>query len=222
MRTTVLAEMLYNLQIVEGFDNCLAELDGGQLESAYAALEIARMLVTQAIDSSVTFYFVTPRRGRSYDLYITLSDGGTIRAETKCKLEETEISLETVKQSLQYARKRQLPKTRPGVIFIKVPRPWLDQSFAVGLEQLTDRFLAQTGRVVSVIYYTAQVIVERVPTGGELIRELIQYNEYPNPHHRFPKLWKRENLFPETPAPAPPRNMSYNGLPRTWQRWFSP
>jgi hypothetical protein len=79
----------------------------------------------------MTFYFVTPRRGRSYDLYITLSDGVTLRAETKCKQEETEISLDTVKDSLQYARKRQLPKTRPGIIFIKVPRPWIDRAFAV-------------------------------------------------------------------------------------------
>src|SRR5260370_3260882 len=61
MRTTLLAEMLYNLQIVKGFDNCLTELEGGQIESAYAALEIARLLCTQATDRGMQFYFVTPR-----------------------------------------------------------------------------------------------------------------------------------------------------------------
>jgi hypothetical protein len=222
MRTTVLAEMLYNLQIVAGFNNCIAELEGGQIESAYAALEIARLLCCQATDLGMQFYFVTPRRGRSYDLYITMSDGVTLRAETKCKQEETEISLRTVNESMQHAQKYQLPKTRPGIIFVKVPRPWLDIQFGRELERMTDRFLKNTGRVVSVKYYTAQVTYD-VVRGGERIAKLIQYNEYSNPYHRFAKLrdynW---NLFPDAPVPAPPETMSYNGLPRTWQRWFSP
>jgi hypothetical protein len=222
MRTTLLAEMLYNLQIVKGFDNCLTELKGGQIESAYAALEIARLLCTQATDRGLTFYFVTPRRGRSYDLYITLSDGVTVRAEIKCKQEETDISLRTIKESLQHAKKYQLPKTRPGVIFVKVPRHWLDARFAEDLERLTDRFFRNTGRVVSVKFYTAEVTYRR-DFLGETIGEVIQYKEHSNPHHRFAKLRDYKwTLFSENPPPGPPERMSYNGLPRAWQRWFSP
>src|SRR5229473_6639702 len=87
MRTVILAEMLYNLQVVEGFDSCLVELEAGQIESAYAALEIARTLCTIATDKRLTFRFVRPRRRCSYDLEIAFSDGLRVCAETKCKME---------------------------------------------------------------------------------------------------------------------------------------
>ena len=62
MRRVLLAEMLYNLQIVDGFASCIDELVGGQIESTYAALEIGRMLVTMATDKGMTFRFVKPSK----------------------------------------------------------------------------------------------------------------------------------------------------------------
>jgi hypothetical protein len=101
MRRVVLGEMLYNLQVVRGFDSVIGELAGGQIESAYGALEIARMLVTYRLDKGMAFRFVTPSRilRRDYDLSLKFSDGIVARAETKCKMEETKITLRTIEDS---------------------------------------------------------------------------------------------------------------------------
>jgi hypothetical protein len=150
MRTIVLAEMLYNLQKIKNFDCCLHELVAGQVEGAYAALEIGRMLATSVTDKGMRFQFVKPsrRRGWSYDLSITFSDGIRVCAETKCKLEETAITLKTITESLKIANK-QLPKTRPGFIFVKVPRFWLDdEKFSRGMIDVAEKFLRRTSRVV--------------------------------------------------------------------------
>jgi hypothetical protein len=220
MRTVILAEMLYNLQVVDGFDSCLVELRAGQIESAYAALEIARMLCTVTIDKGMTFRFIKPRRRRSYDLEMTFSDGVKVCGETKCKLEETDITLNTIKRSLEQAQK-QLPKRRPGVIFVKIPRRWLnDVEFATDLKTLTARFFGTTKRVVSVKYYTSTVTCDQLPF-GERIGERMGYLEHSNTNHRFRKLRGRDwNIFLDEPPQAPWAVMSYNGMPLTWQRLF--
>jgi hypothetical protein len=83
MRRVLLAEMLYNLQIVNGFRSCLNDLAGGQIESTYAALEIGRMICTLGTDKNITFRFVAQSGilKRDYDLSIKSSDGVHIRAE---------------------------------------------------------------------------------------------------------------------------------------------
>ena len=220
MRTILLAEMLYNLQKIENFDCCLHELVAGQVESTYAALEIGRILVTSAIDKGMRFQFVKPsrRRGWSYDLSITFSDGTRVCAETKCKLEETQITLKTVEESLKIAKK-QLPKTQPGFIFVKVPRFWLDdEKFSRDMIDVTEKFLRRTGRVVSVKYYTASITYSR-DMFGEQVGEVIAYREHSNPHHKFNKLKGRDwNIFPESPLPLPPGTINYSGLGPNWQR----
>ena len=224
MRTILLAEMLYNLQKIENFDCCLHELVAGQVESTYAALEIGRILVTSAIDKGMRFQFVKPsrRRGWSYDLSITFSDGTRVCAETKCKLEETQITLKTVEESLKIAKK-QLPKTQPGFIFVKVPRFWLDdEKFSRDMIDVTEKFLRKTGRVVSVKYYTASVTYSRDAV-GEQVGEVIGYRERSNLGHKFKKLKDRDwNIFPENPSPLPPDTIDYSGLGPNWQRLIAP
>jgi hypothetical protein len=139
MRRIMLAEMLYNFQNTRGFHNCLTELAAGQVESAYASLEIARMLATHATDRAMRFRFVTPcgTKRRDYDLSIRCGDGVGVRAETKCKLEETDITIRTLQASFSNA-KRQLPQSAPGVIFLKVPRNWItDGAFVQQMRSLT-------------------------------------------------------------------------------------
>jgi hypothetical protein len=220
MRTIVLAEMLYNLQKIKNFDCCLHELVAGQVEGAYAALEIGRMLATSVTDKGMRFQFVKPsrRRGWSYDLSITFSDGIRVCAETKCKLEETAITLKTITESLKIANK-QLPKTRPGFIFVKVPRFWLDdEKFSRGMIDVAEKFLRRTSRVVSVKYYTASITYSR-NIFGEQVGEVIAYREHSNPDHRFKRLKARNwNMFPENPSPLPPATINYSGLGPNWQR----
>jgi len=220
MRTILLAEMLYNLQKIKNFDWCLRELVAGQVEATYAALEICRILLTSATDKGMLFQFVKPsrRRGWSYDLSITFSDGIRVCAETKCKLEETEITLKTIAESLKIANK-QLPKTRPCFIFVKVPRFWLDDAkFSTDMIDVADKFLRRTGRVVSVKYYTASVTYSR-DVFREQVGEVIAYREHSNPNHKFKKLKGRDwNVFPENPPPLPPATINYSGLGPNWQR----
>jgi hypothetical protein len=62
----------------------------------------------------MTFRFVKPSKTprqiarKDYDLFIKFSDGVEVRGETKCKMEETKITLRTIENSMSQA-KSQLP-----------------------------------------------------------------------------------------------------------------
>jgi hypothetical protein len=104
MRIVLLAEMILNLQDMPGFGACINQMhDRDQIESTYAELEIARLLYTQ---SDVTFAFRQPTgiKKYDYDLTITYEDSVVCCAETKCKAEETEITLDTIERSFNKAR----------------------------------------------------------------------------------------------------------------------
>ena len=75
-------------------------------------------------------------------------------AETKCKVEETEITLDTIERSLNKAR-AQMPSDMPGIIFVKVPRFWLDgEDFTFAMARLATEYFQKASKVVSIKYYT--------------------------------------------------------------------
>jgi hypothetical protein len=220
MRRITLAEMIYNLQEVQGYDSCLEQLADGEIESTYAALEIARMLATTAEDRDLFFRIVRPCgiKRRDYDLSIRTGDGIRIPAETKCKQEETAITLATIEESLSQAKK-QLPKSAPGVVFVKVPR-WRidDEKFVDEMRKLAERSMARSPWIVSVKYYTAHVVYKR-DAEGETTGEIVAFREHSNGHHKFRKHRGRNwHMFPSTGPAVPPAKMNYNGLPSTWRR----
>jgi hypothetical protein len=220
MRRMMLAEILYNLQKIKGFTSCLVDLYTGQIESSYAALEIGRLLCTQALDRKMSFHFVT-RSGikkRDYDLSITFSDGVAVHAETKCKMEATKITLRTIEESFSTA-KAQLPDTVPGIVFVKVPRIWIDdEAFVAKMYGLADRFLARSPSILSVKYYVVKVVQER-DQFGEAVGEIVGVHERLNPNHRFRKFASRDwRMFPNVPGPLPSPRTNYNGMPESWQR----
>ena len=55
MRRVILAEMLFNLQKVDGFQGVRSKMQEGYIEPTYGALEIARMIVTTATDTKLGF-----------------------------------------------------------------------------------------------------------------------------------------------------------------------
>jgi hypothetical protein len=83
-RTLRLAEILFNLQAVEGVDGRVAKLLAGQVEPTYAELECGGML----LDHAIPFRFVEERgvRGADFDAEMLLSSGGVAPCEMKCKL----------------------------------------------------------------------------------------------------------------------------------------
>jgi hypothetical protein len=220
MRIVLLAEMIWNLQDIDGFDACLVQmLSESKIESTYAELEIARMV---AIGTSATLRFREPigRRGDDYDLEVTYPDGIVACADTKCKLEETDITLNTIKNTFAHAR-RQMPATRPGIVFIKVPRFWLDDmQFAQNMSVIAEEFFRNTQRMVSVKYYTESIVLDQDPH-GETTAEVIAYKEHSNRRHRFEALRDKDwTLFPREPSQAPPPRTNHNGMPQTWRRLF--
>jgi Tfp pilus assembly protein PilV len=223
MRRIMLVEMLYNFQRTRGFRSCLKEMAGGQIESTYATLEVGRLLRTQALDRNLDFRFVTPSgipkevARRDYDLSIRFSDGTVARAEAKCKLEETKITIRTVDETLSRA-KSQLPERVPCMVFVKVPHHWLnDATFKDAMLSLADRFLARSPFIVSVKYHTMRIDYFEEQQ-GQTISEVILVNERMSPSHKFQKLNKNWTMFPSTPSSPPPPRADYNGMPDTWQR----
>jgi hypothetical protein len=220
MRRIMLAEMLYNLKIAKGFNSCIEKLYTGQVESTYAALEIARLLVTLALDKGLSFRFVpeSKKKRRDYDLSVKCSDGVAFRAETKCKLEETKITLRTIEQTLSLS-KMQLPTTTPGIIFVKVPRHWIeDEKFTIEMRKLAQRFLKRSSSIVSVKFYTSSIVYHE-DNQGQTVGEVVAVREETNDNHRFGKLRGRNwHMFPTTGPAAPPAQMNYNGMPSSWKR----
>jgi hypothetical protein len=198
------AELLWNLQVIGGIDTCIDRLQRGIIEPTYAELDLGRMLLC----GGVNFSFVEPQqqRGFDYDIEITLPDGTIVCADAKCKVGATEFSADTVKHSLEKAR-RQFSKDRPSIVFMKVPPRWIRQPAPFSLNEVADRFLRGTGRIVSVKFYFSEI----VHAEGTL-RHDHSFKEISNPNNRFDQS-RDWTMFTDPPAPR-----GWNGMPSTWRR----
>jgi hypothetical protein len=204
-RVVDLAEMLCNLQNIEGFDSCVAQMGHGQIESAYAELDIGKSLYAHEI----AFRFVTPigRKGADYDLDIFYPDGTMACADTKCKIETTAFSADSIKHSLGEARK-QLPPDRPGIVFVKVPPHWIEEEqVRDSMIAAADTFLQGTQRVVSVKFYVSEIVFV-----DDKIAQLMRYREVSNPRNRF-DTGRDWDIFSDREVPS-----GWNGMPPHWLR----
>lgn len=208
IRVIQLAEMLINCQWIPGYAGCIKQLETtDMIESTYAELDIARALISFKVD--FRFNERKMKRGEDFDLLIRLPNGSEVCADTKCKLESTPFSEQTIKNTLGYARKRNLPRDRPGIIFAKIPREWVkDDAGHQQLVEITNRFLTSTGSIVSVKYYTSLVAHD-----GPVVREIMGWYEISNPGNRFDATaeWR---LFPTVSKTA----TLWNGMPAHWKR----
>jgi hypothetical protein len=205
------AETLFNLQDVGGFERRINQMRTSDPESALAELDFGRFLYIHDVD----FCFVTPmgQKGQDYDCAITYQDGRSACADAKCRIENSEIQPRAIRHALETARKRNLPKDEPGIVFVKVPQSWLEfEHVRHGLARTGRDFLRQTERIVLVVFYCS---VHFLLKGQELvaIRHLVE--EIENPKHRFDggKDWR---LFRSFKVPR-----EWNGMPPKWQRIFS-
>lgn len=209
VRVIQLAEMLLNCQWIRGYGNCVSQLKTPEMiESTYAELDIARALITH--NRKFIFNDRTGKRGADFDLLITLPDGTEACADTKCKLESTAFSEQTILNSLEDARSRNLPKTRPGIIFAKIPREWVETDEQhQKIVEITERFFKTTERIVSVKYY-----VSFISEDEHLFRETMGWYEIANPRNRFDKAvdWRLFASHSEVAA------FSWNGMPPHWKR----
>jgi len=207
-RVIDLAELLINLQNIEGFDQLIYRMKTHDPESYLAELRVGRILYI----NDAHFRFITPggKKGDDYDLEIIYPDGMIVCAETKCKIEGTEISAATIKNALGEAR-GQLPQDKPGVIFVMVPQRWLEEGAERLLVETAIAFLKGTGRVASVKYY-----VEPLAFSNGTMSQGHKYKEISNPHHRlYPnRNWDLLHYKPTTTKIA----AGWDALPEKWIR----
>lgn len=205
------AETLFNLQHIEGFDDCVDRMRAGQVEATFAEFDFARFLFVH----DVPFRFVTPTgvKGEDYDFGIEYADGREACADAKCRLEGTEVRADTVKNSLNKARTNNLPRDKAGIIFVKVPQVWLEQEdVRRGIRAVAEGFLRNTKRIVSVVVY-ATVMRELGEQRMMLMRH--RFEEFPNACHRF-DMTKSWALFKDYKVPE-----EWGGMHPKWVRVFS-
>lgn len=205
------AETLFNLQHVGGFDARVDQMSAGQVEATFAEFDFARFLYLH----DIAFKFVEPTgvKGKDYDFGIEYADGREACADAKCRLEDTEVRAETVRNSLNKARTNNLPADKPGIIFVKVPQPWLEQDeVRRGIYDVVEGFLRNTERIVSVVVY-ATYMVELAEQKMMLMRH--RFNEFPNLSHRFDAT-KNWTLFKDYKVPE-----EWGGAHPKWARVFS-
>ncbi|MBW5440822.1 hypothetical protein FXB41_40635 [Bradyrhizobium canariense] len=173
-----LAEVLYNLQQVEGVDTCVDRMRTGDIEASLAELALGRMLFIHGIE----FKYVTPimKKGHDYDIVVKLPNGLFACADAKCKIEGQEFSPTSVENTLRKGRK-QFPEGEPSILFVKYPYAWDDdpESLAI-LRDVAMKFFRTTKRVVSVKYYVQPILQE----GGD-VRQRLGFKEFSNPVTRF-------------------------------------
>jgi hypothetical protein len=207
------AELLWNLQGITGFETCIDRIRNGVIEPTCAELDLGQLLYC----SNVNFRFVEPRqiKGLDYDIEITLADGMIVCADAKCKVEATDFSVDTVSNSLEKAR-RQFPKGRPSIIFVKVPPRWILQP-AQGLSSngIAEKFLSGTGRIVSVKFYFSKIIY----VDNALIRHDHAFKEISNPNNRFDRT-RDWNMFTHDIFGNPQAPRGWNGMTPRWKRLF--
>jgi hypothetical protein len=200
-----LAELLFNLQFMPGFDECIDRMRHGDIEGTLAELNVARMLFV----NQVPFRFVVPKgvKKEDYDFDILCPSGKIACADAKCKIDETTFSEGGIRNVLSAARK-QLPNDRPGIIFVKTPAHWLlDENFRRNALPVAERFLGGVRRIVSVKFY-----VEPVTFSNNVMRTDLGYKEVSNRKTDFGDEvdW---NLFRRLDVPA-----DANGLPPHYKR----
>ena len=192
-----LAEALFNLQRIEGFAGIHNRLLKGEIEPCVGELEAARFLKIRA----EKFRFVVPqgKRGEDYDLE-ALRDTGMICCEAKVKLEADELTEQGVYRSLEDARRRNLPKSRPGVIFLRIVGNKTNkelQAKARIVDRAVRRLFRQTKRIVGVVLLTRMYHFSK---NDEIMWSL--WRTMPNPNCDYPVSWldnfMNEHIEPDT------------------------
>ncbi|MDO9298663.1 hypothetical protein [Bradyrhizobium sp.] len=205
------AEMLFNLQHIEGFDDRIDQMRAGQIEATFAEFDFGRFLYLH--DIAFRFVEATGVRGKDYDCAIKYADGREACADAKCRLEETEMRAETVRNSLNKARTNNLPSDAPGIVFVKVPQAWLEQQeVRLGIRDVVKSFLHNTERIVSVVVYATHMMAVAENT---MILMRHRFEEYPNLKHRF-DMSKSWTLFKDYKVPD-----EWGGMHPKWVRIFS-
>ncbi len=208
LRVFDLAELLINLQMVEGFDECVERMRTGndeQIEATYAELQFAKLLYVH--DYNFRIVVSSGVRTADYDFEMSLPSHPVVCIDAKCKIESRDIDPASVRGTLNKGR-QQLPRDKPGIIFVKVPQHWFDQAgMTEELRRVASEFLRGTGSIVSVKYY-----ISHVSFANQQTLHQHAFDEINNPRNRFPPQ-RNWDLFRGFRVPP-----EWKGAPPKWIR----
>ena len=146
-RIQYLAERVYNLKKVENFNYLRSEILNGELVSRFAELEVAAHLMRR----NVKIKFVKPIGKKKSDYDLKIIDEVTINCEIKHKLNTTNLSFNTLKNSISRANK-QLPKNEWGIIFFKISQEWIrDVNFKKHFLRVISAFFKRNQNILGVV-----------------------------------------------------------------------
>jgi hypothetical protein len=172
-RVERLAELLYNLQDVQGIAGRRASIQEGEVESTYAELEFAGHFIRSEV--RVQFIDRSGVKGNDYD-FDAGNEATAVCCEVKCKLESTDLGENTIINALDAARK-QTPADRAAIIGVKIPEPWIREPALRGkFESALNSFFRNSGRVCAVVVRWEEV--STLPMGDGVI--LYKFHTFPN------------------------------------------
>lgn len=207
-----LAEILFNLQRIDGFDECIQRMKDGDIEGTYAELDLGRMLFLDGLD--FRFVSTSGNKGDDFDLEIVLTDGLSVCADAKCKIETTDYSENTVLNSLSHAR-QQFPPDKPSIIFVKLPPRWVAEVVDIKgrLTEVALRFLRGTGRVVSIKFYVSYIHWE-----NGFVTHIQAFHEINNQFNRFDPSRNWDMFSESNDAQKPNHRGEFTDVPTRWRR----
>jgi hypothetical protein len=217
IRVVDLAESLFNLCRIRGFNDCIERMKrASNPEPSLAELHIGKMLYA----NEWPFCFVVPqgRRGENYDLRIRYNNQW-VCGDVKCKIESAIPDSKTITNTLKNSR-TQLPSDKPGAFFVKIPQQWMGHKGweAATVKGAIDFFEQGSGRIVSVAFY-AEPIHLLGDISGHIGTALQGHHFYEvvNPRRRFGQHvdWKFFHRWrPDT------RSASWGSMPPKYIRLF--
>jgi hypothetical protein len=150
-RLVDLATELNAARQIRGFAHVVAELRARSLYEVVAELRGVRL----AAEASENIWFNDPNasEGPSPDA-TAVQDGQEVAIEVKSKLEQPAAAFRPglITNTLESARKKQLPADSPSIIYLQIGAPWAeDEAVLARSYEACEHFLRRTGRVNAVI-----------------------------------------------------------------------
>ena len=144
-RTLMLAEGLYNLRNIIGFDNVIEKLAYDEIESALAEIESGRLFSHQGYN----FEYINRTGQKGLDFDILMRHGNTyVHCETKRKIDSSKFSPNAFSNTLTKAKK-QLPREGSSIILIKTPDSWENNENE--MKETAQQFVNKTQRSIGVV-----------------------------------------------------------------------
>lgn len=149
-RVTTLAEIVFNLQDIEGLKQRISLMHNHDLEAALGELECAALLAVPEFN----FRFVTPTgvKGKDYEGEIVTSAARIVCCEIKARSEQANPTQQTLWNTFEHARK-QLPKGKPAMILVKIPEAWVKKpDIQSAVETAVNKIFRQSNRIVAFVF----------------------------------------------------------------------